>query len=100
MLPHNPYLAFAASLLLALVPIATTWPGLELPPWVGLGLAILSGAAAYTLKQMAPAADVHKDSELPLPPPPSPSIHEIADELERRRKERVERRLREVGSDG
>lgn len=65
MIPFNPHLAFAAGLVPVLIPILTTWPGVSLPPWVGLGLAVMAAAAAYTLKQMAPAADVHKDSELP-----------------------------------
>lgn len=96
MLPYRPYLAFLAGLVLVLIPIMTTWPGLDLPPWVGLGLALLSAAAAYLLQRMAPAEDVHKDSELPLPPPPAPTLREIADEIERRRRERVAARLREV----
>jgi hypothetical protein len=100
MLPYSPYLAFLAGLVLVLIPIATTWPGLNLPAWVGLGLALLSAAAAYLLQKMAPGDDVHKDSELPLPPPPAPTLREIADELERRRRERVAERLREVANDG
>lgn len=99
MIPYNPWVALIAGLVPVLIPIATTWPGVTLPPWVGLGLAILSAGAAYVLKQMAPAADVHKDSDLPLPPA-QPTLQEIADEIERRRRERVERRLREVSSDG
>lgn len=74
MLPHNPWLSLVAGLVLTLIPIATTYPGVTVPPWVGLGLALMSAAAAYLLKMQAPAEDVHKDSELPLPPLPPTGI--------------------------
>jgi hypothetical protein len=90
MLPYNPYLAYLAGLILVLIPIMTTWPGMEMPPWVGLGLAMLSAAAAYTLKQMAPASDVHKDSMLPDPPAP-PTAEDVAREYFRLRREEAER---------
>lgn len=99
MIPYSPYTSFAAGLVLVLIPIATTWPGAELPAWVGLGLALLSGAAAYLLQKMAPAGDVHKDSELP-PPVLVPTADEIAAAYDRLRRERIEARLQEMSSRG
>lgn len=65
MLSYSPLAAFGAGLVLVLIPIVTTYPGIEVPPWAGLILALASAAAAYLLKSMAPASDVHRDSELP-----------------------------------
>ena len=99
MLPYNAYLSFGIGLILTLIPIAATWPGVELPPWVGLGLGLLTAAGAYTLKNMAPAADVHKDSELP-PAALPPTAEEIAAAYDRLRRQRAEARLREVSGNG
>lgn len=99
MLPYNPWLAFLSGLVLTVIPIATTYPGLEVPAWVGLGLALLSAAAAYLLKAMAPADDVHKDSELPAPMPPVIDYALLADELEKARQARVQARLQKVAND-
>ena len=95
MLPYDPRLAFIAGLIPVLIPIVTTWPGVTLPPWVGLVFALMAAGSAYLLQRMAPDHDVHKDSELPESPH-IPTVSEIADELERRRQERVTTRLQEV----
>jgi hypothetical protein len=98
MLPYRPWLAFVAGLTLAIIPIATTYPGVEVPAWAGLGLAVLSAAAAYLLKSMAPASDVHKDSALlPASPLSDEDVRRIAEEREKIRRDEI-RRIREAGS--
>ena len=107
MLPLNPYIQIICQILLVVGPIVTSYQGVPLPAWTGLAIAVINGICSEILKRMAPASDVHKDSELPdqQAPPKAPQIDMAAlaaaleDERERRRQERVRNRLREVAND-
>lgn len=107
MLPFNPWTQLVCQILLVVGPIVTSYQGVPLPAWTGLAIAVINGICSEILKRMAPAADVHKDSELPLPPPP-PKASQIdmaalakalEDERERRRQDRNMKRLHEVATD-
>jgi hypothetical protein len=95
--PTMPALNWRTVLGTGITAVLTAYGGSLLPRSGSTGLARQVDALKA---DGVPKSDMVVVSQEQADRPAGPSIHEIADELERRRRERVEARLREVSNDG
>lgn len=73
MIPHNPALFVIVTVVLAVVPVLQAAdPGVTLPPWALLAVAVVNVVCATLLKMMA----------VPISPPPGTEVDQLIDRLE------------------